>query len=416
MNTTSPIKFYLIPLFVIFWINASAQIESFVNPIEFSNPSSLQPLKESIGSARVVMIGEQDHGDGKSLTEKIKLIKYLHQEMGFEIVAFESGFFDLNTMWNRYLQNEVSIDSVKRNIYRIWRTTDQIQPLFTYIDESQRSQKPLQITGIDCRHFHKYSHENYVSDFINMMESINLNIEEYKEFIAILTELIAKEYNHKPTQSEKNLFRNKNKEIQKVMEGMNNFDNHLIFWKQELKSLAAMAENAWNPITNKATVNNIRDKQMAENLLWLANTKYADKKIVVWAANLHIIKNTKEIKKSKYFDSDKFIAMGDHVFSQLKDDVYILGFTSLQGKYADMEFNAQRPIKYKKGSFESLISKSNYEIAFLNFKNPELIQNSYFQKPYPLKGIYHREQIGKWHQVFDGLFYIKNMTPSTYIK
>jgi len=40
------------------------------------------------------MLGEQSHGEATTYETKIKLIKFLHQEMDFDILAIESGFYD----------------------------------------------------------------------------------------------------------------------------------------------------------------------------------------------------------------------------------------------------------------------------------------------------------------------------------
>ena len=56
--------------------------------------SDLESLKKIIGDTRVVLLGEQSHGGGTTYEAKVRLIKFLHQEMGFEVMAFESGMFD----------------------------------------------------------------------------------------------------------------------------------------------------------------------------------------------------------------------------------------------------------------------------------------------------------------------------------
>lgn len=56
--------------------------------------SDLMPLKALIGSARVVALGEQSHGDGSTFKAKCRLVRFLHQEMNFDVLAWESGLFD----------------------------------------------------------------------------------------------------------------------------------------------------------------------------------------------------------------------------------------------------------------------------------------------------------------------------------
>src|SRR6266699_3115844 len=52
----------------------------------------LEPLRATLKGVRVVMLGEQSHGDGTAFVAKTRLIRFLHERMGFDVLAFESGF------------------------------------------------------------------------------------------------------------------------------------------------------------------------------------------------------------------------------------------------------------------------------------------------------------------------------------
>ena len=50
-------------------------------------------LRALFQGKEIVMLGEQTHGEGTAFETKIKLIKYLHKELGFDLLLFESGFY-----------------------------------------------------------------------------------------------------------------------------------------------------------------------------------------------------------------------------------------------------------------------------------------------------------------------------------
>ena len=52
-------------------------------------------LKEELKDVQVVMLGENTHFDGNVFEMKTKIVQYLHQEMGFNTIAFESGIYDV---------------------------------------------------------------------------------------------------------------------------------------------------------------------------------------------------------------------------------------------------------------------------------------------------------------------------------
>jgi len=67
-------------------------------PIETTRPGhgfeDLQGLRDIVGDARVVAIGESEHYIGEFFEMKHRFVEFLVEEMGFTAVAFESGFAD----------------------------------------------------------------------------------------------------------------------------------------------------------------------------------------------------------------------------------------------------------------------------------------------------------------------------------
>jgi erythromycin esterase-like protein len=74
--------------------------------------TDLQSLASSIGNARIVILGEMDNGDGETLKAKTRLVKYLHQKLGFTVLAFESDFNGVNWIWETRKNGYAALQAV----------------------------------------------------------------------------------------------------------------------------------------------------------------------------------------------------------------------------------------------------------------------------------------------------------------
>ena len=68
------------------WLRKNAIPIRTIDPAD-DDFTDLMPLKQRIGDARIVQLGEQTHGDGATFHAKSRLIRFLHQHMGFDVLA-----------------------------------------------------------------------------------------------------------------------------------------------------------------------------------------------------------------------------------------------------------------------------------------------------------------------------------------
>jgi erythromycin esterase len=378
-------------------INNFKRVNS-IDPLQ-TDFSDLEQIGKALGDSRIVFLGEQDHGDAPTFLAKARIIKYLHEELGFDVLAFESDFFGLNQAWDLYKNDSVLATMMHVNTFGLWSRCQQAQEVYNYVGLCAKTSRPLIMTGFDSQHALSYSHHRYLADITAFAWSQPYFLHDsllLKKFLEMTGSLIDKPYHYKPSPGEKHFWLNY------IDSGLPSITNP--FWKQELKNLKGDALTMWAVGFEQS--NTIRDVYMANNLLWLYHTKYAGKKIIVWAHSAHIAKNINLVPR--WFKT----SIGTEVFSTLKDTAYIIAFSSLTGTAGRLRDTRKgiAPSKYtvgknKKESFESWVSQTGYDYGFVDLK--QIKNNSKFR----MKGITHFSAQADWTKIFDGVFYIKNMYP-----
>lgn len=392
------------------YVAENTALISHIDP-ESDEYADLEVLGNAIGDARVVMLGEQDHGDAPTFLAKTRLVKYLHEIKGFNVLAFESDFYGLTKGWDESLKQADSVRLfLRQNVFPHWTRSDACRYLFEdYIPNSLKTNAPLQITGFDSQIFLNYSYHNLKSDLDEYLESEGLIHElfkdsDYQAFQTAVEALVSSPYTG---QALNNDFSETLKRGLNRIQAVQSEKSHTSYWSLVIQNLLALRNNS----------NEIRDAAMAENLRYLVNEKYKDEKVIVWAANGHIMKHTDHIKtKRRNLDSVIFDNMGTDFTedSLLAEQTYVLGFTSYSGTAGRLwtpSFDVEDP---DENGLENWVPEHT-SFGFIDFKkyNQEFGNPS---TPFLMKGPAHftiPERFIKipWNRVYDGIFFIREMYP-----
>ena len=362
--------------------------------------SSLLELKNLLADVEIVMLGEQSHGDATTYDTKIKLIKYLHQELGFDVLAFESGFYDCHKASQMIAEGEAVREAMGRSIFSLWSTTYDLEPLANYLERTNDSDRPLKLCGFDNQLTGKYSKNYFINDLTTYLKKMNPSIldtkewEHYSESILLITSNRFKEFKKNNPEQDLEFTQLMMDKISQSMP-----DTEAEFWVQSLKSTHAY-------LSDMAIKTNLRDLQMADNLFWLKE-KYPNRKIICWGATSHFLYNSKEVKMKSpliriiggnYYSKQPM--MGEYVKNKFQEKVYTIGFTAYQGESG---LTRKRKIKEpKEKTLEYLLGQSEHDNFLLPLNDLDL--SRYLSRP--LANFYMKNPINK---VMDAVIFNREM-------
>jgi erythromycin esterase-like protein len=370
----------------------------------------LKNFSDAVGNSRIVMLGEQDHGDAPAFLAKTRLIKYLHEKKGFDVLAFESDFFALNYAWDGLQKDTSSIDSfLMRNIFPIWTVCDACENLFYhYLPSTFTTKNPLQVSGFDNQMALEYSWHHLNKTLDSFFRAKSFPVVKTKDYTYLMPMLDSLRKFAYLKDSARDLLRPKLDSVINyfaiVQQEADSILNKNDFWLQVINTYSAYLKEMKEG--DFAVGNTIRDKQMAANLKWLCNIKYPDKKIIVWAASAHIQKGL-DLPDKKFSFTNMGIALSED--SAFKNQTYILGFASATGTEGRLTMKSYKVARPLAKSFETWIN-NDYAYAFIDFSKFNR-QYPTFNKPFYMKGTRHFYSKRVWNKAFDGIFFIRKMYP-----
>ena len=133
-----------------------AWLEAHVSPIRTIDAtdedfSDLEALADAIGARRLVQLGEPSHGAGACFAAKARIVKFLHQRHGFDVLIWESGLYDVALAHAGMRGADDAMTAARRGVFTLWSMAAEVKPLFDTIKASQATVRPLEMAAFDMQ-------------------------------------------------------------------------------------------------------------------------------------------------------------------------------------------------------------------------------------------------------------------------
>ncbi len=314
----------------------------------------LEPLVSLIGSARVVQLAEDNHGDGSSFRARSRMIRFLHQRMQFDVIVFESPFVAMRDV-NEALSSTAPLDDVLgKGLYACWGISKQMRALFQYVRATRETGSPIDVVGCDAQISGTRESGRLAARLSNFLgrDPVAFN---NAEAIALskVVDAMRIDSGVRPSGAE---FASQVRVLQRAHYALTSPTERLAAltsplereWHtralatlmqtvegQYLRAMAApftgdFAAYALEPSVHAGQ--NRRDRAMADNILWYYQRAFSGRKIIVWAANSH--SQTEErgwVEGNDNFPSVRVSTLGRYLAGMLGGDLFTMLSTAYEG-------------------------------------------------------------------------------------
>lgn len=384
--------------------------------------SDLLPLAHAIGGARIVQLGEPSHGGGTAFAAKARLVKFLHQRLGFDLLIWESGLYDVGLADAGMRGGDDPVTAARRGIFSLWSQAEEVRPLFTYIKASWQGPHPLEMAGFDMQVTADGTMMRFAEDlraFVGGLADPVLRQQASQladQAIAARVRLVSTKF---AEQADLDALTAAVKDLRvliqihhlefDMIQGFiqTGFMDHCI---DNMRADAQMRFEAARAPTDAARESR-RDAANAENLRWLLQQKYAGRKAIVWAHNAHVM----NAYYAPDFHSVHLTAQpgdmkttGTFMAERYGGQLYTIGMTAYAGEEGFAVGGPATPIApAPDGSLEARLHALNTPFAFVDLRGARpAIPSARIPKFEPVT----LSDIGG---IYDGVFFIDRMARAT---
>lgn len=323
--------------------------------------NDLKPLKNMIGDANYVGLGEATHGSSEVFMMKHRLVKYLVTELGFTNFGIEEDWGN-GLKLNEYIQTG---KGDPREFLKLLYPTDEIVAMVEWMREYNSDpvhKKKIQFVGLDLKmldqsvfdkviNYVKEHHPDLLPEVEQSYKELSLVTGNLQEYMKLTTEV--KENHVVNAQKVVKLLEDKTKSISEV-------DSHELVW---VKGTTKVIENFTKMVipADYPSMVKLHDQYLAEHAVW-AQEKFGGK-TMVWAHNIHIAKS---VITEKMYPK----VAGEFLKERVGNQYIAIGSTTTEGKFTAFSDNkiAADTIQKNEKSSNYMFGQVHYDQFLLDLR------------------------------------------------
>jgi hypothetical protein len=373
----------------------------------------LHPLKDTdfsflfceLQNKRIVVLGEQFHDDGSSFLIKEKIIRYLHENLNYNVVLYEAGLYD---MW--CMANDADSLNPATGLYSFWWNNSETKNLWDYYRNENSSKDSIHLGGFDVQLTGNMGDSIRIGKLADYLVRNGVRLDDYSYFLHFSKDMerylaFWQVFKKQFTQVQKDSIVMELNAIAANIQRIPNpsmedqiYYRYISGLKQRFESISNH-RNAGDPERMY-----IRDSLMANNLIWLADSVYLNKKIIVWTANIHAIHPA---DSALYFN---WRTTGQYLKNHYKGSLYTVVISSFG------RLNAGGGLYRMMGNKSLEYLLHTFEVPYAYIKSEEIGRESFLKDEF-ISGINHGVNMkADWFSMFDLYIYIDKMKLITPIK
>jgi erythromycin esterase len=369
---------------------------------DFSDLAFLKPL---LAGRRVVQLGESAHGTAEFSWLKARLVKFLHREMGFDVVAFESSLSACD-LANARAGRSTPVDVMRDCLFGTWHSSE-VLGLFEYLDRERRAGRRLDLAGFDVQNSSRARTEvaaRLVKQLARVDADLAAEIRGYEDRLAPgLDPAMSAAMQAAYGRAAGRLARERDA-LAKLEPRALEVDLAI----QELRSRARFA--AQLGAARQSEGSRIRDEGMADNLDFLLDRAYPGRKVIVWAHNFHVEKR-RAVEADGGGDGPH--AMGHWVERRRGSEVYTLGLYMGRGVATWNDRSRYEVEAPPPQSLEAVLAAAGWRLSFVDFSRAPA--GSWAHAPIVARDWGVRESVITPARSYDGVIYVDTVTPPEYL-